>query len=135
MPKQNRAGPGESARHLDETRTSADDVGEVATSSPGDTDEDEDVYEERDLLAGLPNPRVLGLAADVAANIRFEAARRGLSQGDLADIIGRSRAAVSSRWHCQVAWTIQEVGLLARAMAMRPGDFLAVPAPVQRYEW
>lgn len=103
---------------------------DLAAATPEEVDSDR-----IDRLAGLPNPRVLGLAADVAANIRFEAARRGLTQGDLAGIITRSRAAVSARWHCQVPWTIEEVGRVARAMGMRPGDLLAVPAPVQRYEW
>ncbi|MFH5821285.1 helix-turn-helix domain-containing protein [Georgenia sp. AZ-5] len=77
----------------------------------------------------LPDLRARGLAADVAANIRFEAARRELSQQDLAEMIGRSRAAVSARYRGKVPWTIDEVGRIAEMLGVPPGELLAVPRP------
>ncbi|TRW45210.1 helix-turn-helix domain-containing protein [Georgenia yuyongxinii] len=81
----------------------------------------------------LPDLRVRGLAAVVAGNIRLEAARRGLSQQDLAEMIGRSRASVSARWHDQVPWTVTEMGILAEYMGIHPGELVEGRPPRPRW--
>ncbi|MFD7306866.1 helix-turn-helix domain-containing protein [Promicromonospora sp. NPDC059942] len=55
-----------------------------------------------------------GLALVCAAAVRFEAARRGLSQRQIAAEVGLSRAAVSERFRGRTAWTLDQVGVLAR---------------------
>lgn len=54
-----------------------------------------------------------GLALVCAAAIRFEAARRGLSQMQIAAEVGLSRAAVSDRFRGKTAWTLDQVGVIA----------------------
>ncbi|WP_448070527.1 helix-turn-helix domain-containing protein [Georgenia yuyongxinii] len=83
----------------------------------------------------LPDFRVRGLAAVVAATVRLEAARRDLSQQDLGAMIGRSRASVSARWHDQVPWTVYEVGILAEYMGIHPGELLEGRPPRPRWGW
>ncbi|WP_341358798.1 helix-turn-helix transcriptional regulator [Georgenia sp. M64] len=79
------------------------------------------------LFDDLPDLRAQGLGAVVAANIRYEAARRGLTQQDLGEIVGRSRPAISQRATGKVPWSLDDVGRLAPALGMRPGDLLVVP--------
>ncbi|RPF25877.1 helix-turn-helix domain-containing protein [Georgenia muralis] len=79
------------------------------------------------LFDDLPDLRAGGLGAVVAANIRYEAARRGLTQQDLGEIVGRSRPAISQRATGKVPWSLDDVGRLAPALGMRPGDLLVAP--------
>lgn len=53
------------------------------------------------------------LAEVVAGNIRLEAARVGVSQAEIAKILGLSRSAVSLRYRGRVEWGITEVELVA----------------------
>ncbi|MEU4384041.1 helix-turn-helix transcriptional regulator [Promicromonospora sp. NPDC023805] len=61
-----------------------------------------------------PNLYHDGLALVCAAAIRFEAARRGLSQMQIAAEVGLSRAAVSDRFRGKTAWTLDQVGVIAQ---------------------
>lgn len=70
-----------------------------------------------------------GLASIVAANIRFEAAMRELTQADLAAVVGLSRPAISQRYTGKVAWTLEEVGRVAMVMGIRPGELMTMPKP------
>ena len=89
-------------------------------------------------MTPLPGPFDLprvgddGLAAVVAANIRFEAARQGLAQKDVAAIVRISRSAVSLRFTGRAPWTLDEVGRLSLALGIRPGDLMTSPRPAQR---
>ena len=60
-----------------------------------------------------PNLYHDGLALVCAAAIRFEAARRGLSQMQIAAEVGLSRAAVSDRFRGKTAWTLDQLGVIA----------------------
>ena len=53
------------------------------------------------------------LACVVAGNVRLEAARVGVTQADLAQILGMSRSAVSLRYTGRVAWRIDELERVA----------------------
>ena len=89
-------------------------------------------------MTPLPDPFDLprvdddGLAAVVAANIRFEAARHGLAQKDVAAIVRISRSAVSLRFTGRAPWTLDEVGRLSLALGIRPGELMTPPRPAQR---
>ena len=52
----------------------------------------------------------------VAANIRAEAARRGITQRELARSIGMSQAACSDRWRGKTSWTLDEIEVVARML-------------------
>lgn len=71
------------------------------------------------------NPAVRGLAEFVSANIRYEMARSDVTQRDVADVIGKSRAAVSLRMHDRVPWTLWEVGMVAELLGMQPSELLS----------
>ncbi|WP_277213582.1 helix-turn-helix transcriptional regulator [Isoptericola croceus] len=79
-----------------------------------------------------PGPRLCadGLARVAAGAVRLEAARRGLSQQQLAIELGLSRTAVSARFRDQVAWTLDEIGLLAQLFGCRVAD-LVTEAPTR----
>jgi len=76
-----------------------------------------------------------GLAAVVAANIRYEAARHGLAQKDVAQIVRISRSAVSLRYTRRAPWTLDEVGRLATALGIRPGELTKPPPAPARFAW
>ena len=76
-----------------------------------------------------------GLAAVVAANVRYEAARHGLRQQDVAAIVRISRSAVSLRFTGKAAWQLDEIGRLTQALGMRPGDLTAPPPRPGRPAW
>ena len=69
------------------------------------------------------------LSEIVGANIRFEAARYGFSQQDLADYLRRSRSAVSQRFNGRVAWSLDDVGRISFGMGVKPGYLLQDPVP------
>ncbi|NOW02114.1 helix-turn-helix transcriptional regulator [Isoptericola chiayiensis] len=85
-----------------------------------------------------PAPRLSsdGLALVVAGAVRLEAARRGLSQQQLATELGLSRTAVSARFRGRVAWSLDEVGLLAQLFGCRVVELVTeAPTPAGRSVW
>lgn len=68
-----------------------------------------------------------GLARLCAAAIRFEAARRGLSQGQIAAEVGLSRAAVSDRFRGRTAWTLDQVGVISQLFGCDPAVLVNEP--------
>ncbi|MEU2200703.1 helix-turn-helix transcriptional regulator [Isoptericola sp. NPDC019482] len=81
-------------------------------------------------------PRVSpdGLAAVAAGAVRFETARRGMLQQDLAMVLGRSRSAISARYTGRVPWSLDEIGRIAVLYGCRVSDLLT-EAPVSRSPW
>jgi transcriptional regulator with XRE-family HTH domain len=76
-----------------------------------------------------------GLAAVVAANVRFETARHGLRQQDVAEIVRISRSAVSLRFTGKAPWTLDEVGRFAQALGLKPGQLTVPPPRPTRPSW
>ncbi len=68
-----------------------------------------------------------GLARLCATAIRFEAARRGLSQAQIAAELGLSRAAVSDRFRGRTAWTLDQVGVIAQLFGCDPAVLVNEP--------
>jgi ribosome-binding protein aMBF1 (putative translation factor) len=68
-----------------------------------------------------------GLARLCASAIRFEAARRGLSQMQIAAEVGLSRAAVSDRFRGRTAWTLDQVGVIAELFGCDPAVLVNEP--------
>jgi hypothetical protein len=68
-----------------------------------------------------------GLALLCAAAIRFEAARRGLSQMQIAAEVGLSRAAVSDRFRGRTPWTLDQVGVIAELFGCDPAVLVNEP--------
>ncbi|MCF4121948.1 helix-turn-helix domain-containing protein [Antribacter sp. KLBMP9083] len=81
-----------------------------------DGETDPDLDDDLPVIVPRPAPRLYvdGLARVTAAAVRLEAARRDLSQAQLATELGLSRAAVSDRFRGKTAWTLDQVGLLAQ---------------------
>jgi len=80
-----------------------------------DPDLDDDVEADRPPVRARRAPDLYrdGLALVCAAAVRFEAARRGLSQQQIAAEVGLSRAAVSARFRGRTAWTLDQLGVLS----------------------
>ena len=74
-----------------------------------------------------PTLRRDGLALLCAAAIRFEAARRGLSQRQIAAEVGLSRAAVSDRFRGRTPWTLDQVGVIAELFGCDPAVLVNEP--------
>ncbi|MFD2023951.1 helix-turn-helix domain-containing protein [Promicromonospora aerolata] len=68
-----------------------------------------------------------GLARLCAAAIRFEAARRGLSQQQIAAEVGLSKAAVSDRFRGRTPWTLDQVGVIAELFGCDPAVLVNEP--------
>lgn len=60
----------------------------------------------------------------VGQNIMGEAARRRMTQQQLADALGISRASVSGRYTGRTSWTIVEMAQVARLFGMEPADLM-----------
>lgn len=73
-----------------------------------------------------------GLACLCASAIRFEAARRGLSQMQIAAEVGLSRAAVSDRFRGRTAWTLDQVGVIAQLFGCDPAVLVKEPRKPMR---
>lgn len=73
-----------------------------------------------------------GLALLCASTIRFESARRGLSQMQIASEVGLSRAAVSARFRGRTPWTLDQVGLLALLFGCDAAVLVTEPRAVRR---
>ncbi|GAA1725326.1 hypothetical protein GCM10009809_21410 [Isoptericola hypogeus] len=108
---------------------------------PGDPDLDPDLDDAEGGL-GAPRrrrrraPRLTedGLALVAAGAVRYESARRDMSQQDLAMALGRSRSAVSARFTGQVPWSLDEIGKIAVLYGCRVADLLA-EAPRSTSPW
>ncbi|MFP7707904.1 helix-turn-helix transcriptional regulator [Trueperella sp. LYQ141] len=57
--------------------------------------------------------RPLYVSQLVAANVRAEAARRLLTQGDLARALGVTQGAISMKWTGRRAWKLDDLGPLS----------------------
>ena len=86
--------------------------------------------------------RIGPLSTVVAANVRAEAARRGLTQADMARILGVSRMAMSDRYRGRTPWSIDDLEVVSMALHVpvqawlaRPGQLGggAAPGPVRPY--
>ena len=64
------------------------------------------------------------LSRSVSANIRAEMARRGLTQGVLAEALGLSRPSISNRFRGVVPWTVDELAIVADGLGIDPADLL-----------
>ncbi|MFF2620689.1 helix-turn-helix domain-containing protein [Oerskovia jenensis] len=53
------------------------------------------------------------LSRIAAGAVRLESARRDITQEDLAELLGRSRSAVSQRFTGKVAWSLDDLGTIA----------------------
>lgn len=53
------------------------------------------------------------LVATVAANVRAESARRGVSQSDLAQALGVNQSTISHRWRGIREWSLSEIEAVA----------------------
>lgn len=60
----------------------------------------------------------------VAGNIRAEAARRGLTQSDIARRLGMAQSSISRRWGGSQSWTFELVDEVAAVLGLRPEDLL-----------
>lgn len=96
-----------------------------------DLDDALDDTRDKDRPAIRPRPAPTlnrdGLALVCAAAIRFEAARRGLSQRQIAAEVGLSRAAVSHRFRGQTPWTLDQVGIIAELFGCDPALLVNEP--------
>lgn len=72
------------------------------------------------------------LACVVAGSIRLEAARVGVTQADLAQILGMSRSAVSLRYTGRLAWRIDELERVAWYLNFPVTDLLEKAKKVRR---
>lgn len=54
----------------------------------------------------------------VASNIRAEAARRGLYQGDIAHALGLQQATISKRWRGGRAWPLEDLPTVADVLGV-----------------
>lgn len=61
---------------------------------------------------------------DLSANIRAELARRGKSQGDLAELLGITRQGVSQRLLGRVDWRISELQAIAAMLGTTVGQLV-----------
>lgn len=66
--------------------------------------------------------------AQVAANVRAELARRGLSQVDIATTLGVSQAAVSRRLSGSVPLDVNEVAAIADLLGITPSQLVSAAA-------
>ena len=94
-----------------------------------DPDLDDDADEARPVVRPRRAPTLNrdGLARLCASAIRFEAARRGLSQMQIAAELGLSRAAVSDRFRGRTAWTLDQVGVIAQLFGCDPAVLVKEP--------
>lgn len=67
------------------------------------------------------------LAKVVAANVRAEAARRGLTQYELAKRIGLAQSAVSDRYRERRQWQLEDLEELGNLFGIEPAELLVRP--------
>lgn len=70
----------------------------------------------------------------VAANIRAETGRRGMTQRDLGRVLGLAPSRVSERWRGITPWSLADIERVATLFGMDPQELCAsdcsVPAGV-----
>ena len=66
----------------------------------------------------------------VAANIRAEAARRGLYQGDIANALGVQQPTISRRWRGDRAWPLEDLPTVAELLGVSVAYLVTDNAPV-----
>ena len=71
-----------------------------------------------------PLPARDGLTAQVAENIRVQAAIRGLSQSAFARVVGMNQRTVNERWWGGRQWQLDDLERVSRALGMDPADLL-----------
>lgn len=67
------------------------------------------------------------LAKIVAANVRAQAALRGQTQTQVAQLVDLAQAAVSDRYRERRQWQLEDLEKLAEAWGVEPGELLARP--------
>ena len=60
----------------------------------------------------------------VSANIRAESAVRRITQTELADSIGLTRAAVSHKWNGRRPWTLEDIQKVSLVLNLEPAELL-----------
>ena len=75
----------------------------------------------------IPFPEPDHFIGAVAANVRAEAARRGLNQTGLAAILGIDQGNVSRRWRGQRAFSLEDLGKIAAAFGITPAVLVELP--------
>ncbi len=63
----------------------------------------------------------------VSAEVRAWAARHGLRQKHLSEILGISQPQVSARLNGHLPWNTDEIDALAAAFGIEPGDLMRTP--------
>ena len=117
--------------------------GEPGWSPDGDVDDAGGVPESRGGLAGSglrpitnrirPADKPTALSQVVAANVRLEAARVGVTQAGLARLLHTSRSAVSLRYMGRVQWRIDELERVAWYLNLPVTDLFKQPRCTSSY--
>ena len=117
--------------------------GEPGWSPDGDVDDAGGVPESRGGLGGSghrpitngirPADKPTALSQVVAANVRLEAARVGVTQAGLARLLHTSRSAVSLRYMGRVQWRIDELERVAWYLNLPVTDLLKQPRRTSAY--
>jgi transcriptional regulator with XRE-family HTH domain len=63
-------------------------------------------------------------ADEVAANIRAEAARRGVLQSQIAAALGLSQSGISGRYRGRIEWSLNEIEAVAHILGTTTSDLL-----------
>ena len=71
----------------------------------------------------------LELVQSVAGNVRAEAARAGITQSAMAQLLQQAQSSVSLKWRGARAWTLPDLELIGRVLNVEPADFLIVRRP------
>lgn len=72
------------------------------------------------------------LSRIAAGAVRLESDRRDITQEDLAELLGRSRSAVSQRFTGKVAWSLDDLGTIAAAFGCPVAHLLDDGPPGRR---
>lgn len=117
--------------------------GEPGWSPDGDVDDAGGVPEFRGGLGGSglrpitngirPADKPTTLSQVVAANVRLEAARVGVTQAGLARLLHTSRSAVSLRYMGRVQWRIDELERVAWYLNLPVTDLFKQPRRTSSY--
>ena len=117
--------------------------GEPGGPPDGDVDDAGGVPESRGGLGGSglrpitngirPADKPTALSQVVAANVRLEAARVGVTQAGLARLLHTSRSAVSLRYMGRVQWRIDELERVAWYLNLPVTDLFKQPRRTSSY--
>jgi len=84
-------------------------------------------------MAAIQVNPTASFAEQVAANIRAEAAVRGLHQKDLAEAIGVAQSNVSLRWRGRVPWKLDDIEAIAQLFGISPVELCALRPRMPAY--